>query len=676
MSDHEGTLIEHRISFLYECRSARRDLRPNLTGLTLSEPAITQAGPDWLDPIRLNPGHPRNLTRQPVWQVMPLPLSPDLHPLIGSILSTTGKSGLLDDRAAATGHTAPIGHAMSAGHATSAQPEITRRFGPERPRASQRPATQGSFFCLTAQARNLIQGQYRPEPLEIVPAEIVSPEVKPGGTVSAGNMPAETVPEPSPQSGEAPRRRSGGLFLGLGSLAARHLGLDPDIRLPVRLEQISFLPFRTGIGIAVIELRVLLHGNPAPAEKLLIEAVHLLADERRSRPRRLSWDDGEVSDGEREIQAFHLSDLLRPLLAGAGIEVMGERRVFTYATAVARQHCPPAARQDIAFRLSRHYNYTYDPGLRDPGLRDRGLGGSEELFYHPFTNVTHAVNLEGAATLIDLPEDRSGRDGDDSPASGSPEFLSNWVETAYRPVYLPIVIIAYHEYLALLDLAQTAAMDVDFSNFTDRQAADLQRLCHRFLAFRLRYRPAQVSRITMHNTFSDLVRQALGIEQLSRKAAQDAAEAERRLSQHAAHLAEKAREAAKREAALQRAAQREIEQQRERRWAWHGALISGLLAMLTVLSLVKQISEYAETRWGEAYTSVTGAYHLQDLALRDIVTLAGFVIAALSGAIGFWVARGRLGSGHDMSEEVEEDSQDHMLDESFESISVHRDRRL
>src|SRR6202012_5969039 len=97
-----------------------------------------------------------------------------------------------------------------------------------------------------------------------------------------------------------------------------------------------------------------------------------------------------------------------------------------------------------------------------------------------------------------------------------------------------------------------------------------QQLCHRFLAFRLRYRPAQVSFITMHNEFSIGLRRALGSDPLSQKAGQDAIEAEMRLSRHLAEIETMETRLEQERSERRRRELRAIERKRERRWAWHG----------------------------------------------------------------------------------------------------------
>jgi hypothetical protein len=430
-------------------------------------------------------------------------------------------------------------------------------------------------------------------------------------------------------------KRRDGFVLKLGPSAARRIGAGPDQALHVQLEDVAFLAFRTGIGIAVVEAVIEMPGDHAAATAVLIEATHLLSDERR--PPLLSWAESQSKRG-----AFHISDLLNALLRDAGFDVAGGRRMFSYATAITRGEADRTQIREIAFRLSRHYNYTYAPQLAESGTR----------IIEPFINVVHAMSLEGAATLVTLP---AAEAGDDAAGDAAPEFLSNWIATAYRHVYLPIVIVAYHEQLALLDLAQSTAIDLDFDRLQEKQVAALQRLCQRFLAFRLRYRPAVVSFITMHNEFSDKLRQALGIEVLSQKAAQDAIEADTCVTRF---VAERDAAAAAIAAAASEKRRKELkaaETKRERRWAWHGTLVACLLAILAVLNFTEQMSETPAS-------FVQSGFDWSALKPAEQIKLIGLLVAIICGIFGGYINWFRLRHTHSDDELLEEAKSDQAME--------------
>jgi hypothetical protein len=396
------------------------------------------------------------------------------------------------------------------------------------------------------------------------------------------------------------RRGWAGAILTPGQAAVRRLGLAASPQLHMHIEEVRFFAFCTGVGIALVEASFATDSQAPPSPELLIEALHLLSDGHRAAS--LRWAGTDQRNG------FHLSDLLRPLFAGTGITLFGRRRVYSYTAVLIDGDVDPAAQQEIALRLSRHYNYSYTPETFGTEL------------YRPFMPVVHALSIEGAASVVDLSpalEHASAAD-----PGLPPDFLANWIENAHSRAYLPILLLAFHEYLALLDLAQSAAVDVDFHAFTDREAMELQRLCDRFLALRLRYRPPLVSGITMHNTFYELLRRVLGLEALSRKAGQDLVEAEVRLSRFANERERRAREAL------------------ERRLAWHAAFIAGALSFLVVNGIFRQIAELIPP------TSET---------VKIIVDIAGLALAGLAAATGAFAGWRRARHGVREGEDTEGD---------------------
>jgi phosphoglycolate phosphatase-like HAD superfamily hydrolase len=376
------------------------------------------------------------------------------------------------------------------------------------------------------------------------------------------------------------------LLLYLGPVSAKRLGIEADAPMRLKIERVTLLPFKTGFGLIIFEMSVRPHDHAFLTADQLVEAVHLLADERREAA--LRWPPGSADD---HGTGFKLSTLLQASLAGTGIDVLRGERVYTYTTVVLHGAMPPDLRREFALRLSRHYNRGYTPEL------DNG----DTEFLAPFQNVLHAASLEGIATLVAI-------DGSATSPVEAPEFLKNWLKTAYAPGYLPLAAVAYHEYVVLLGLAQSAAVDLDFAHFDARLADKLERLCQRFLAFRLRYRPVQLSRISMHNRFSETLRRSLGSQTLSSKAAEDAAEAEQRLAAFGARL------------------KQEAEEHRERRWAWHTAVLEVALAFLAILGLFKQAGELLESMQ-------TAHWHFGALTGRNKVELVGYLAALLIGGL-------------------------------------------
>lgn len=430
---------------------------------------------------------------------------------------------------------------------------------------------------------------------------------------------------PEGPGGQHPQR----LLLTLGPASLRRLERDPKTLLELRIEEVALIPFATEVAILLVEAKLVLVAGGALDATLLPEAVHVLSDERPPRSACLHWS----ALPDEPPAEFQLTDLLQPLFGDRAIRLRRERRIYSYCTALLAEPISESDRHELAFRLSRRYNAGYAPRPES--------GGTE--FYEPFADVLHAASLEGAATVVNA---LKGAEAGDS----APEFLANWLGTAYGTAYLPIVLVLFHQHLALLDLAQQAAREIDFSRFAERQASELRRLCDRFLLLRLRYRPAQVSGITMHNRFAENLTRSLGLDALSRKAAQDAFETEARLSRYAAQRAADAAAAAQqREAA------------RERSWAWHGAIMSAALVVLAILSLTKEFGETASPLYEWLWHGIA-------LSAADLGNLARLALALVLGVLGFLAVKGRVVVTHHAAEEAKEQAESlHVIEASREA---------
>ncbi len=341
-------------------------------------------------------------------------------------------------------------------------------------------------------------------------------------------------PEGDPR--RIPGFRAGrGLLLPLGAehrarLALTHGGAVPEA-VTLRIAGLALLRLSDDFGLALIEVRVEMDRITLP---LLQEIMHILAHaERRGT---LAW-----ACEEPALHRFTIRDLTGALLARARCR---PERVYAYCFALLP--ALPADAEVAAWRLSRHYTDAYHPG---PDFR---LGGA---VIRAFDDVIHAASLEGAATLA---------------AAGS-TFLAAGFHDRVRRIYLPLVILAYHEHARLLDLGQGAL---------SRRPEALRRLVDRFLTLRLRVRVPLVSHVTAHNLFHEALRHGLRIEALTRKIMDDVAQAEDRL-----------RDLALERAAQDRARDAASHHRRERSHAPVVGLFAGMLTFLTTHTALKEVLE-------------------------------------------------------------------------------------
>lgn len=392
-------------------------------------------------------------------------------------------------------------------------------------------------------------------------------------------------------------------------------GGDAGLCVPVTIEDVTLHAFETGVGVVVVSLRLVArqHGIRIPPD-LLVELVPRLGDERRGPA--FGWRDGWNASG---APRFAIGDLVRRMVEPAQCRIVTRHRIYSYCAVAASAAMPEAGMRDLAFRLSRHYSAVYHPHSDMPGT----------MFAQPFQTVLHAASREGGCTIV-MPMPPEG----DEPV----EFLQEWLVQAHTHVYLPLQIAAFHEYVALLGMAQGAGQHIDAAGRDPKTVASLRKLSHRFLVFRLRYRLLQVSMITVHEMAWAATTAALGIEALSTKIARDLVEVER----HLLEVIEDDRlELSRRELAAER--------RRERSTAWFAGVVGGAIAYITMASfgdhlseLVKDSSQFVKLR--------EEILDRADLAVRLVCQGLGVLLAGFGA---FYALRSQRG-GHDERKHIEE----------------------
>jgi hypothetical protein len=458
------------------------------------------------------------------------------------------------------------------------------------------PADQPRCLRQSQSSVALVQGRYRH-------ASGVRPEAT-GMVLALGRSPRITsVPEWSP------------VLIDGGSAG---------VAVQVQIESITSHVFQTGTGLVVATVRLVPRERDADIPPdLLVELVPRLGDERRVAS--LRWLDEWTSP---DAAKFSFGQLAARLIEPAGCEITARERVYTYCTVVAGVSLNSSRARDVAFRLSRHYGAAYHPTDDFAGTH----------FAHPFETVLHAASREGACTLV-IP--------DAHPDSEPVEFLRTWINQADPHVYLPLQIAAFHEYAALLRMAQGAGMHIDPGAHDSATIQALKDLAHRFLLFRLRYRMLQVSGITLHELAYVATVKALDIDALSAKIARDLVEVERRLIALAEDHAQ-----ARRKAAAER------EHERERSAAWFAGVASGALTYITMASLFDHLAEFLE-HWAhlkawEPFAAIPSPnirlpeffHEVRHLELTTVVRVLGQLLGVGLGAYSLRYAMRRQRAGH------------------------------
>jgi hypothetical protein len=110
---------------------------------------------------------------------------------------------------------------------------------------------------------------------------------------------------------------------------------------------------------------------------------------------------------------------------------------------------------------------------------------------------------------------------------------------------------------------------------------------------------------------------------------------------------------------------RALEARRDRRWAWHGALISGSLAILVILGLAKQASERASDIL-EVWNDPHHVHRVFALTLERQIELCGVGLALLAGGAGGILAWIRMRRGQGEEGTTSEATVDHVIRSGLE----------
>ena len=300
--------------------------------------------------------------------------------------------------------------------------------------------------------------------------------------------------------------------------------------LELHIEHMQLVVYRTGFGIVVAQFSLrTLDGSPLPPY-CLVEGVTSLARFNKLEWRHVVSDAPALTTRSSGDASFTFSKIVSSLHASEDIGGTG-RRLFS-ATYAQFGHAPdPVARRHFALQLARHYSDDYR-------IAD-SVGGTRTVA--DFENVTHVVSMEGCATIPDLAP---------PPGLTVPDFVINFKSGTFERTYLPIMVLAFHEFMALLHFcndakfwfgsgsdrfhewaAQCAAPQggTKKSSTTaavDREAAFgiLARLRDDILRFRLCYCFSHVSYSTAHNAVYEALREAWGCARMLAELGQDTAE--------------------------------------------------------------------------------------------------------------------------------------------------------
>ncbi len=347
------------------------------------------------------------------------------------------------------------------------------------------------------------------------------------GSKSVGSV-CYRLTEPARQLLDGEFGKNGkGLELLLTNAAAVRLGFAPKTRGNAEKHWLPFSFVRGsgktklsspilhlfGSGVGFIEMEAAPH--PDAKEELqaewALEFAHAIAH-LAPNAQALRWKDS----GDDQNAHTTLENILESLLRPSGkptedsIEPLLSGRLFTFTCLRLAGSCEVEDARDVAFRCAHRQTTHYLPSEAFQ------LQGS----FIPFDNIVHAMSTEGGAVVV-----TDGADGEQSVS-----FFRQYIGNVVKDGYWPLVLLAYMEYLKLVQMTGDVCREVDFHNPTKSDHQELEKFRQDILNFRLNYRFSQASQITHHNQFFNAWRNTLGCDSLLAELTADVSEVDDFLS--------------------------------------------------------------------------------------------------------------------------------------------------
>lgn len=276
-----------------------------------------------------------------------------------------------------------------------------------------------------------------------------------------------------------------GLEIPVSKSASLRLGSDEKYFIPCWIEEIKLYLFGTGVGIVAALVRYQKPGKrQEQPEPLHIIEGNYVCGRTRKQPHPLRWQ-------QVEQEAFTLDDLVRalvPALKKRQEDIQTEKiaydwnRLFIYTSVhLAQPVGDNQKRSELAFRLSRKYTQAYLPNKE---ILNKGL-------FSPFANIVHGFAIEGGVLISEAAKDDQGNEID---------FLREFPQNTLFTVYFPLCLIAYQEYLALIDFLQgEKRIHFDPYHYSSEMLKKVKQYQMQLLRFRLLFGFSEASKISMHN---------------------------------------------------------------------------------------------------------------------------------------------------------------------------------
>jgi hypothetical protein len=315
--------------------------------------------------------------------------------------------------------------------------------------------------------------------------------------------------------------------------------VDP-VALIVHLSEASIIAMGTGAAFCTVRVSFeRLDGNSLTAAELT-EAVAAVS--RFNSCKWIAQEDEKAVDSPE----FSLGALIRSFAERGTDKRILHRRVSTYTFARTSSHLDADQHEMLGALLARRYTSAYQLDAKNATV----------TIIREFDNLRHVVSMEGQSTVC-------------TPTSKGhvPNFLTTWKESSFRAAYSPIVLLALHEnrFLRINRAKSTEAREAESAVET------LNDIIDDALMFRLHFRYASVSDISMQCRFSKALREEHNLDRKLEEMEGDVNAASARVI-----LALQQQESAE-------------EQEKHRRYYWASVLGGASLAGLTAHTMAKEV---------------------------------------------------------------------------------------
>ena len=192
------------------------------------------------------------------------------------------------------------------------------------------------------------------------------------------------------------------------------------------------------------------------------------------------------------------------------------QRLFSYTVVQVPDLVSNAEATTLAYRLAHKYTSDYE-------IPEENIDAST---IRPFNNIVHAMATQVGAVVV-----RDNGTG----------FIRQFVTFAAKTTYLPLTLLAYHEYLSLRALTECDLHPTTAKHLHDELEENLINFQKEIADFRLHYRFSHVSDLSNHNRIFRQWRDSLKLDEMLLELTQDATESERVLNSIRQHRQEKDR---------------------------------------------------------------------------------------------------------------------------------------